>query len=315
MLPGPHVSRVHAGPRSLGDGELEVHLPSCVVEVVVVEVDRGVLVRNLPEVGLTAPPAVTRHRPRRHVDGPPVQPVGRGVRDPVGRKVPAKVPRRRESIARCLGRGALTQRLQLAGIQRTGKDTWIAYLAVEVSGDDRVARLLASPVAGHQERQGVGSRRQPAGRAGDCESRLVSGPCRDRLLVDRNQAARGVVRGGHEVPAQRVERYARPDTPDVSGIAGDPEGRSSAVVDEQAVSAAVRRPLGQDALYALSGGRRIYPGLQREAAGRTQGRGVRDGHVRPLSDGLLPSRVLSRYGRLERLVLESGAARRLVSMD
>ena len=72
--------------------ELEPHLPAGVVDVVVVEVDRAVLLPRLLVVHLERVPVVAGHGAHRQVHGPSVQPDRAGVGDAfrldVGREVP-----------------------------------------------------------------------------------------------------------------------------------------------------------------------------------------------------------------------------------
>ena len=66
----------------VGNGEGEVGLPAGVVEIVVVEVDRAVLLRGVGEVAFVARPVGAGHRPGGEIDCRAVERVGRAVDRP-----------------------------------------------------------------------------------------------------------------------------------------------------------------------------------------------------------------------------------------
>src|SRR5436190_1645039 len=64
---GPQASRIDAARQVVGDVEAEVDLPAGVLEVVVVEVDRAVLLHTIRPREPVPAPTPSRHRPHRHV--------------------------------------------------------------------------------------------------------------------------------------------------------------------------------------------------------------------------------------------------------
>ena len=86
----PHA--VNAGRHSLGDVHGEIGVPAAIVEIVLVEMDRGVVARRMAPVGLHAGPPRPAHRPRRQVAQRAVQPVRAAVDYPVARNLRAEIP-------------------------------------------------------------------------------------------------------------------------------------------------------------------------------------------------------------------------------
>lgn len=75
-----------------GEGEVEVRLPSGVVEIVLVKVDGAVVLGFVPPVVVLTGPGVTGDGAGGKIDGAPVEPVWRAVDDVMGVDSGAEVP-------------------------------------------------------------------------------------------------------------------------------------------------------------------------------------------------------------------------------
>ena len=77
----PHA--IDARRHALGDGHLEIGIPAAIIEVVLVEMDRGVMPWPMPPGCLFASPARAAYRPRRQIAQGAMQRVRPAVEDAV----------------------------------------------------------------------------------------------------------------------------------------------------------------------------------------------------------------------------------------
>ena len=72
--------------------QLEVFLPGCVIQVIIMEMDSAIFLGALLEVGLIPRPVVPRHTTGRPVDSPAVLQVRGEIGDPGGGGLFGEVP-------------------------------------------------------------------------------------------------------------------------------------------------------------------------------------------------------------------------------
>ena len=180
---GPQAGRVDATSHALGNGELEVHCPARVLEIVVVEMDAAVLFRTTPEIGFVAAPVVAGHGARRHICEPAVQAVRRSVGQLGGSKIAGKVPGRDG----CLAERRIDiprERLEFLGRERPAEQAGSVDFSVEVSLHRmRTGRVHASD-GGHEQRHLVLAYSRHFGDLFRHRSRLVSWPAVDWQLCE-----------------------------------------------------------------------------------------------------------------------------------
>src|SRR6516165_3968204 len=100
----PHA--IDARRHALGDGHLEIGIPAAIVEVVLVEMDRGVMPWPMPPGCLFASPARAAYRPRRQIAQGAMQRVRPAVEDAVACYFLAEIPIRGTAGRIGLQRGA-----------------------------------------------------------------------------------------------------------------------------------------------------------------------------------------------------------------
>ena len=225
VVAGRQPGGIDAARQVVRDGELECDGPAGVLEVVAMEVDRGVLLRRLAPVGPAAAEVVSGDAARRQVDETAVAGVAGGVPDVVRRDVEPEVPGTDEVAAEAVEviRGGL-QRANLRFGERAGEDARTIDAAVEVeagpavgdpgAGEPQLAReatpgLRARPTPPRST--GRRATREPAAarraRAPAFESDRDEAPlpppergtCEDALALDDQLELAGVVAG----PARR----------------------------------------------------------------------------------------------------------------
>src|SRR6516164_4428798 len=137
---------VNPGGHSGGNLEDEVGFPAAIVEIVLVEMNRGIVARPMPPIGLFAGPARAAHRARRQVAQMAVQTVRPAVDDPVGRDLGAEVP-----PGQAFGLVGLDW---LRTVMRDGEHRGVFETAVE-KGSIRVAALSRCWRRSSPERQPI----------------------------------------------------------------------------------------------------------------------------------------------------------------
>ena len=174
---------VDAAPHVLRDGEAEIVGPAAIVQVVVVEMDGGVMMRRGLPVALRAGPRRALHGPRRQVDQLSVQAVGAGVLD--------------------------LHRIAAAGEVPGGDagDRRRLDLAVEAA----LGRAVLGRLGADQDRRG-GVERQRHRRRGVGLALVVGGMgAFQRLLADAQGAGRRIGARPHAIPDARAQRLADHD--------------------------------------------------------------------------------------------------------
>ena len=227
-----------------------------VLEVVAMEVDRGVLVRGLAPVGPAAGEVVAGDAARRQVDEAAVTAVARDVANVVGWDVEAEVPGTDEVAAESvevIGRRPSAREPPLP--ERAGEDSRTIDAAVEVeaslaisdagAGEPQVARegrrAVEPPDAaafdgssGHDANRQLPEARAP-GVESDRDERPLPAPergtCRGRVALDDQ--------------LERARRRPRPNAPSM--------------------------PDARDHLAAHAGQRRLHKGSEREARAKPSG--------------------------------------------
>ena len=145
----PQPRRVYAARQVHRHLEGEADVPPRVQQVAVVEVDGAVLLSRPPEVHLRGVPQVARHRSRRLVHRPAVQPASPGVAHAVGLDVRREVPRRHRVVRPRAGR----DRLDLGPAQRPRIDARVVDLPVVVPGHAAVRGRVGGHVQGRVGRR------------------------------------------------------------------------------------------------------------------------------------------------------------------
>ena len=154
---GPHEERddvavdaaaqlhaVDAAPHVLRDGEVEIVGPAAVVQIVVVEMNRGVVMRRPGPVALRAGPGRALHGPRRQVDQPAVQPIGRDIEDLLRGNAEREIPGCDDVRRRVSRRSGANGLLHFGAGQCPLRDTRAVDLPVEERHTDfSPARTLA----------------------------------------------------------------------------------------------------------------------------------------------------------------------------
>ncbi len=223
VTPGPdderHVALGLALPQPDGvDAALEVARqvdaerlgPLRVVQVVVVEVDRAVLVRGVPEVRLAARPVVARHGPGRAVGADGVEAAARDVDDGVQQRAVGAVGAREVP---------LRERRRAVGDVGRRVDARVPDLAVEVADALREPDVAGRAGADAERHGGHGGRKRHAealrvAAGAGCAGQQVRADGLDGGIDPKRRVAGGrVERGDQAVPRvrldQRVAREAR----------------------------------------------------------------------------------------------------------
>jgi hypothetical protein len=233
-----HAHGVDAAGEVGGHVEGEVRRPPGVVEVVLPEGDRRVLLGRAAEVHRRAVPGVPGHRPHRPVHQPAVQGGRAGVGDDGALRVAGEIPGREEATVAVAQHGRLELAVEVA-VDAGGRD--------RAGPHQRAGGGLASPAAGrrrHALDAEVGLRqlaRERLGAGGDVDPRAHPHPAarrqgvlvaRDRSVgigqprrqasvrVEADRPARPARRDRLDVPRRR-ERRPRPDL-DLDRVAPQP---------------------------------------------------------------------------------------------
>ena len=182
MRPAAQLDAVDAASHVLGNREAEIVGPAAIVQVVVVEMDGGVLMRRCLPVALLAGPRRALHGAGRQVHQPAVQPVRPAILDLHGGHAAGEVPRRHARDARRLD------------------------LAVEAALRRTVARCLGADQDGLWRVEGEGRRR------GIGLALVVDGEgALQWLLAHAQHAGRGIGAGPHAIPDARAQFLAHHD--------------------------------------------------------------------------------------------------------
>ena len=127
----PDVRRIGAGAQIVRHGQLEIHLPAGVVEVVLVEVDGTIVLRPPPPAMLLAGPIEALHGPRREVVERAVEAVGPGVDDARGLHLAREVPGGDHRGCKVRGHRVEEEAFQPLGRHRPGQKAGAIELAIE----------------------------------------------------------------------------------------------------------------------------------------------------------------------------------------
>ena len=130
------AGRIHPAREAVRHFEFEIALPATVVDVVVVEVDRSVVVRGLPPVRALSRPRVPGHRARRQVDAATVLARGSDVDDSGAGDLTAKVPGREQRCEPCAFRLVGAEALDGLVVQRPAGKAGPLDLSIEVRGGE-----------------------------------------------------------------------------------------------------------------------------------------------------------------------------------
>ena len=295
---------VDAAPEVGGHLEGEVRLPAAVVEVVVVEVDGGVVLRRVAPAHLLASPARALHSPRGDVHQLSMQTVRPHVHDALARGLAGEIPGRHRACGRSGGR----QRVHLGPVERVTQEERRLDLPVEVGGRG------PAPQRGDEERgAGVEPRRLDHDRG---LPRVVdSERWRQRMLADREPSGRPVVGGPHAVPFSLVQPLARADLRALAGAVADGGAHAALIQEQGEAGLPVGLVLGQDALAAGAGQGRPDRRDQGEAPETPQRRGVGHPSVRAERHPLDPGTVATGEGRRDRQLLDPGPGRVGIGRD
>jgi hypothetical protein len=285
-----------AAPEPRGHREREVVRPAGVVQIVLVEVDRAVLLRGPRPVHLGAGPVEARHRPRRAVHGLAVEPVGGAVGDALGGDVGSQVPRRHHRGLEPGRPGGLDEGGHLGARERAVRRARAVDLAVEVGGGAEPPGhpgRIPRPPGRHQERARAQAGRE-RDRARDLDRRLgAEREAPDALLPERDRARGGIPGERHEVPAPLGERGPGGDPLDAPAAVSQDGRQRPALVERQGHAGARRlRPGAEDRLGAVARPGRPHQGLEGEALEGGEDRRGGDDHVGPGAGLLPPTRVL-----------------------
>ncbi len=260
-----------------GDGEGEAGGPAAILDVVAVEVDRGVILRGVPPARFLPGPAGADHAARRQVDRGAVAALRPGVGDGAATDALRKIPRRQDQAQRAGPGERVGEAVEPAGQDRRVLDTSV-----------QVRRLLGRVTRGDQHRAAGGeaqARMRAACRGGRARGQRMTAAMK-RLLPDDHGAGRGIGRHPHPVPPPQCERQGGGD-----GRAVD-LGHCAMRADGQG-----RRPIGDHRLHVpdQAGPHQRGPGAGRPGVALRAGR---DGDVGAEMDRLA--------GALERLVEQIG---------
>ena len=119
LVAGAQARGVDAAPQAVGNGEREVDVPAGIVEVVVMEMDRAVLLGRVPPAHFLAGPVVARHRARRQIDDDAIETIAGHVRNSDRGDVAREVPCRDHGVPDKIGKGLQPQLLHLGAVERT----------------------------------------------------------------------------------------------------------------------------------------------------------------------------------------------------
>ena len=159
VLARDDMRRVEAAFETLGNRQREVDIPTGVVNVVVMKMNRAILIRRIAPVHFGAGPIVTLHGPRRHVDGPAVKAIGRNVLDHLGAHLAREVPRADDFRHQAFRRGAPHEARHIHPAKRLVGEAWAVDLAVVMSLDDAPAAGGPLVARRHDKRGAVAANR------------------------------------------------------------------------------------------------------------------------------------------------------------
>ena len=133
------VNRIYATAKIAWNEELKALRPPCILQIVIVEMDRVVLTRRLQEGIGPRSPIMSGDHTRRPVDGISVEAVAADIGDASSGRIMRKIPARRAFLAEARKQIIGCNVPDFLGRQRPREQRWTAQLAVvavDCVGDD-----------------------------------------------------------------------------------------------------------------------------------------------------------------------------------
>ena len=313
----PEPRGIDAALQPLRAGEGEIDLPARVVDVVLVEVDRAVLLRRVLPVHLAAVPAPAGDGAGRQVDQAAVQSVGGEIGRPRRLDALGEVPGADDGGGERAVRRADLGKLHLRrGQHAIGDARAVDAPVVEAAADG--APLVDTPEVGaHGQRRVVLARTAQLGLLLQDAGVVHLGVVVERLLHQSDLLGLGVVGRGDEVPLVRDQRTVGGGHLDVALAVAEAERKRAVLLgdDEGRARLVAVAPVGDQRLGAAIGRRRPDEGLEGKALqplDRGMSRHFHEGAV--VADLPAPLVGAARAGP-DHLLLDAGAVGVLVAAD